>query len=253
MLKHFSIFNKKSNVASTIESSKSKSKSKSTSISSGIVQAIVGCFTNQNVENNNEDKNDSLNDTLNDASDTSEQLIFDINESDNELQTTDDAFNKTNKCIQLPCQPNINFPLKKGRKFQFHWFKAYPWLDYQMENDSVFCFCCKNYPSARGNNKDDDSFVINGFDNWRKGLEKFKKHEKSENHFFTFKCWQNEKNKILTIAEKVSSHHKEIVEKNRKCLYQLVQIIYFLAKQGLSLRGHNEKLMNQKFRNDRFY
>jgi hypothetical protein len=174
MLKHFSIFNKKSNVASTIESSKSKSKSKSTLISSEIVQAIVGCLTNQNVENNKEDKNESLNDTLNDASDTSEQLIFDINESDNELQTTDDAFNKTNKCIQLPCQPNINFPLKKGRKFQFHWFKAYPWLDYQMENDSVFCFCCKNYPSARGNNKVDDSFVINGFDNWRKGLEKFK-------------------------------------------------------------------------------
>jgi hypothetical protein len=51
---------------------------------------------------------------------------------------------------------------------------------------------------------------------------------------------------MATIAEKVSSHHKEIIEKNRRCLYQLVQIIYFLAKQGLPLRGHNQKLVNQK-------
>ncbi len=63
---------------------------------------IVFYITNQNVENNNEDKNEKLDDTLNDARVASEQLIFDLNESDDELQTNDNILNKTNRCIQIP-------------------------------------------------------------------------------------------------------------------------------------------------------
>jgi hypothetical protein len=103
---------------------------------------VTNCLRNQKVENINEENNESFNDTLNDAS---EQLIFDINETDDELQTNDNIFNKTNKCIQIPRQPYISFSLKKGHKFQFHWFNAYPWLDYQMENDSVFCFVVNTF------------------------------------------------------------------------------------------------------------
>ncbi len=70
---------------------------------------IVFYITNQNVENNNEDKNEKLDDTLNDARVASEQLIFDLNESDDELQTNDNILNKTNRCIQIPRSPDTEF------------------------------------------------------------------------------------------------------------------------------------------------
>jgi hypothetical protein len=71
----------------------------------------------------------------------------------------------------------------------------------------------KNFPSARDKIKDDDSFGINGFDNWKNGLEKFKKHEKSENHFFTFKCWQNDLICFESFCR--SGNHKSVINEKK--------------------------------------
>lgn len=150
---------------------------------------------------------------------------------------------QSNKCELQPRQPKIEFPQSKNakdRKFVYEWFKQFPWLDYDKSQNVVFCFCCRNFQTAHLTNKTSDAFTKTGFCNWRKAIEKFQRHEKSKNHPFAIACWENKKQQVVSIAEKVNSHHHETAIKNRKCLQQIVEAIHFLSKQGLPLRGHNE-------------
>jgi hypothetical protein len=49
-----------------------------------------------------------------------------------------------------PYQPLMSkYPLtgeKHPRRFQSHWFKSYPWLEYS-EKNTAFCFPCYLFPS----------------------------------------------------------------------------------------------------------
>ena len=54
--------------------------------------------------------------------------------------------------IAMNCQPHqppktFKFPGtvygKQQRSFQHHWFEKYPWLDYDVEEDSMTCAFCK--------------------------------------------------------------------------------------------------------------
>ncbi|XP_077251302.1 uncharacterized protein LOC143890485 [Tasmannia lanceolata] len=80
-----------------------------------------------------------------------------------------------------PHQPKDHiFPLKQfgkiSRRFNPDWFEEHAgWLEYSVEKDAVFCLYCylfKPYVGAQGGG---DSFVIEGFKNWKK-KEKLQKH-----------------------------------------------------------------------------
>jgi hypothetical protein len=53
-------------------------------------------------------------------------------------------------------------------------------------------------------------------------------------------CWVNRVNNQKSVAEKLSSSYSNEVKLNRKKLTTIINAIYFLAKQGLALRGHDE-------------
>lgn len=56
--------------------------------------------------------------------------------------------------------------------------------------------------------------------------------------------WINYKNSLIkgSIVAKMSTSHEIAVKENRDYLYKLCEIIKYLAKQGLSLRGHCENV-----------
>ena len=70
---------------------------------------------------------------------------------------------------------------KQKRSFQHNWFEKYPWLDYDVEEDSVTCIFCNRQNSnlllARCK---EETFLKTGY--WKKATEKFDKHQRSKCH-----------------------------------------------------------------------
>ena len=83
------------------------------------------------------------------------------------------------------------------------------------------------------------TFMDSGFQNWRKALQRFDEHEKSEMH--------NEaavklaaKSSTTDVAAQLNTQHKTDQAFHREMLMKLLSCIKFLARQGLPLRGHVE-------------
>ena len=103
-----------------------------------------------------------------------------------------DTFSTTSYLV--PVQPNqpttIKFPKlqfgKFNRAFQGTWFNDFPWLHYDETNDKVLCHTCMMRAEFEGKlrtarNKD-PVFVIDGYCNWKKVLERFREHQTSACH-----------------------------------------------------------------------
>jgi hypothetical protein len=70
------------------------------------------------------------------------------------------------------CQPfDHDFPRKKFgttmRRFNPAWFKEYKWLEYSIEKDAAYCLYCYLFKPDFGNQAGGDSFVTEGFSNWK--------------------------------------------------------------------------------------
>ena len=88
-----------------------------------------------------------------------------------------------------PFQPDerFSFPNSKigdqNRPCQYQWFCQYPWLDYDIRNDFVSCFYCKNQYNQSNLQEErckEDTFLKTCFKNWKKVLVKFNKHQGSK-------------------------------------------------------------------------
>lgn len=131
----------------------------------------------------------------------------------------------------------------KGRtlKFQLSWYETYPWLHSESDVNGVLCFYCRKSYQACGTQaiakNAEEAFVTMGFKNWKKAIEKFTGHEASHAHAAAVAKHMHSK---LPVAAQLSSHHRENQEKARRNLLAIVKCISFLARQGLSFRGHEK-------------
>ncbi|KAK9668541.1 hypothetical protein RND81_13G067900 [Saponaria officinalis] len=91
--------------------------------------------------------------------------IYPLNEQDNVRRAY---------VVLGPYQPYINdYPCtqhgNQGQKFSHRWFKEWPWLEYSLAKDSVYCFPCflfDEYPSRH------PSFTEIGFNGWKNVMSK---------------------------------------------------------------------------------
>ncbi|ODM96123.1 Caspase-2, partial [Orchesella cincta] len=73
----------------------------------------------------------------------------------------------------------------KTVKFQTSWYSRFPWLHFNETLGKVLCFVClraSNLKLHSESTNQDDAFLKTGFGNWRKGYEKFHRHESSNFH-----------------------------------------------------------------------
>lgn len=67
------------------------------------------------------------------------------------------------------------------------WFREYPWLHYSPEIQGVLCFYCvsafKHNTSTMAKNTE-QTFISQGFRNWKKGRESFGRHAGRKAHIF---------------------------------------------------------------------
>ena len=87
--------------------------------------------------------------------------------------------------------------------------------------------------------KRDPAFISKGFKNWKDATIAFNAHLRSDCHkegceILELRSTTND------VAENLSKMYKEENELNRMMLIKFLQNVRFLARQGLSLRGHKD-------------
>jgi hypothetical protein len=138
-----------------------------------------------------------------------------------------------------PYQPhnNITFPKTQfklfKRAFQSSWFDRFPWLHYDVVNDSAFCFTCIKAASQNliTSSKIEQTFVTEGFRNWKKACEKncgFYKHQQSDCHLEATERYQ-----YATLGQDIgsvlSSEYEKEKESSRKVLLKILSNVRYLG------------------------
>lgn len=140
-------------------------------------------------------------------------------------------------CIQLPVQELNN---GKSLRFQLSWFTKYPWLHVQHDVEGVLCHSC-SLAARRGlvdlNRWAEPAFRETGYKSWKKALEKFKAHERSQAHRFSLEQLANSK---VTIKAKLNKQVLQQQQDNRVALEKILSSVKLCARQGLAMRGHEK-------------
>uniref|UniRef100_H3AEK7 TTF-type domain-containing protein n=1 Tax=Latimeria chalumnae TaxID=7897 RepID=H3AEK7_LATCH len=102
------------------------------------------------------------------------------------------------------------------------YYNKFPWIEYSVRLDTVFCFPCRHFYTEKG--YVDDLFIGKGLRDWKKLSEKPSKHANSQVH----------------INNETIRSHKADVERNRLYLAKVCDILKLLSKLGLPFRGHDE-------------
>lgn len=113
------------------------------------------------------------------------------------------------------------------------------WMMYSPSKKSVYCFSCKLFSNESYSHFDS----INGFNLWWKLNPKIHEHESSSVHIRNFMAWKEMEIRIrheATIDKAEQTVLETEVKKWRDILSRFLDIIIFLAKQNLALRGHRE-------------
>ncbi|XP_042467409.1 zinc finger MYM-type protein 1-like [Zingiber officinale] len=113
--------------------------------------------------------------------------------------------------------------------------------EYSIAKDAAFCLYCYLFKADHGGQSDGDSFVTEGFKNWRK-KEKFNEHVGNQSSIHN-RCMMaaydlmNQKQHIETCLVNQSS---QVAIDYRVRLTASIDCIRFLVRQGLAFRGHDE-------------
>lgn len=131
---------------------------------------------------------------------------------------------------------------------QQHWFKTYTWLHCDLNTGNVFCHTCikamKN-GLVKLDSSHETNFLVEGYSNWKKALEKFKKHQSSDLHrMCALKLLDSRQESVLNHLNK---HVSQEQFNARVALLKIITSLRYLATEGSALRGKQHdggKFMN---------
>ena len=118
---------------------------------------------------------------------------------------------------------------------------CYIWLTLCETRNVLFCHCCVEAHSQRlitFSQKGDDAFVSSVFSRWKNALERFAKHEASSVHRETVMKLKNVAS--VNIGAILDDKRKEQQLRRQQMLQKHLSSVRYLARQGLSLCGHEE-------------
>jgi len=111
------------------------------------------------------------------------------------------------------------------------------WLKYSSSKNCVFCSCCKLFAGEKSH------LTTDGFSNWQNLSKTLSFHEVSRSHLTSFIKWVQLK-KQLEKHTTIDSELEKVYEREkrhwRSVLERIIEIIKYLAKQNLALRGSSD-------------
>lgn len=142
------------------------------------------------------------------------------------------------KITQFIPRKTFSFPKnEKKRSCQHDWFNSHKWLHYDAQEDKVFCYECIIVYKDISNTGQEEAFIKYGINNWKKALEKFKKHELSDSHIKA--VYQN--NQMQKPTKIIDCLNKQALVERQNALEALKLIfstISYLASTGQAFQGH---------------
>lgn len=128
----------------------------------------------------------------------------------------------------------------KSRSIKKSWCSNFQRLENSIKKDVIFCYSCQLFCQKKFN-CGRESLIAQGISSWKKTLEKFRKHEKSEMHLKSLQFWREYQFCDEAVNDSLSNHSKEI-EGNKMYLKLIIENILFLGKQCLFLRGNDQSI-----------
>jgi hypothetical protein len=189
------------------------------------------------------------------VSDTSSSSLTTSNSLDASFEAKSVPNDTSASSTDSPVQPKLTlYPVNnQKRAFQSSWFTDRPWLEYSVENDACCCHYCRHFASNKLNAR--DGFSTTGYNNWKKSLEKgsgLMKHVLSQSHIIATKTYLSYKQREETdsnVMKKLDSSRAIQIRRNRNRLMKICSTLHVLARQMISLGGHeeNEKYVNSTY------
>jgi Domain of unknown function (DUF4371)/hAT family C-terminal dimerisation region len=179
-------------------------------------------------------------------------------ERDVEIESSEVAGPSENPSSEVTARPSVSENEDRsgqsksggGRKFQEHWKSKYSWITYDAERDCVYCGTCKNAVEMKmplpTQSREKDSFaafVEKGFSNWKKALDRFFSHERSEFHKAAISTIASSSGPV-SVASKLSAQQLKEMTDSRHALSMIFTSLRFLAAQGLAIRGKTDETSN---------
>ena len=128
------------------------------------------------------------------------------------------------------------------RSFRAEWCAKYDWLHYDRVADAAFCHLCITAEHEKKflvSTKRDPAFISRGYTNWKDATTAFSTHLASRCHKEAVEAKELPK-QTGDVGEKLSTEHEQQKAENRAMFRRILQNVRFLARQGLSLRGHGD-------------
>lgn len=151
-----------------------------------------------------------------------------------------------------PCQPKPlelpgkKFPYTNNRSFHEHYYYKTInhikvkrlWLSYSPINDKMYCTSCKLFGTPEAQKQ---PLATEGSNNWSMICEKIKLHENKPYHL-TSEINRGMYTNCQRVDMGLQTHKNQLVAENREIVLTIFRAVLFLARQNVSLRGHNETL-----------
>ena len=128
---------------------------------------------------------------------------------------------------------------KRTLSFQKSWYDAFNWLHFDSGLKKVVCFYCVK-ASVMGLSDlarcKEPVFISQGFNNWKKAIDKFKAHQKSHTQILAVN--QLAAAKQPTICAQLVAQAEE-QKRARIAILKLFTSIRYVQRQGSAFRGHD--------------
>ena len=125
------------------------------------------------------------------------------------------------------------------RSLKPQWYKEFPWIHLCTDRKNCFhCLSAYNKGLLQPTRRFEMAVFVEGFQNWKKAVERFHRHEVAECH----------KESVLklkglrqpTVVEQLCNDAAKSRAENRTMLLKVLSSLRFLLRQGLAIRGHKE-------------
>uniref|UniRef100_H2ZXN3 TTF-type domain-containing protein n=1 Tax=Latimeria chalumnae TaxID=7897 RepID=H2ZXN3_LATCH len=124
---------------------------------------------------------------------------------------------------------------KQNHFFSASFFDQYLFIEYSIPAVAVFCYPCRNFYCA--SEYKDNTFTEKGVRDWKKIGEKLNRHANCNVHLECMGKWRDYQAAIISL---LSNSHKITVQENREYARKITDLLLYLSRQGLALRGSDE-------------
>lgn len=152
----------------------------------------------------------------------------------------------------LPIQPIFqNYPRttfgtgknSRNHSFSYHWYSKFPFIEYSVSKDAVFCYACHLFPHPTAFKE--PVFTSVGHRGWKSIRKSLEKHQSSGAHKSSIARWAsfNQSKDHGAVADMLVSQRRTIIQENRKYFQTMLKIALLCARQdlALALSGHESQ------------